>query len=62
LRIEACESPVPSISTSRDGVQARLAGERAAKLAHLHGDRDRLGAPVEHAGDDALLAQAPRLA
>jgi hypothetical protein len=45
-----------------DGVQARLAGERAAKLAHLHGDRDRLGAPVEHAGDDALLAQAPRLA
>ena len=36
-------------------MQAGRAGQRAAKLTLLDGDRDRLAAPVEHAGDDALL-------
>ncbi len=45
-----------------DRVQAGRAGERAPKLALLDRDRDRLAAPVEHAGDEALAAQAARLA
>ena len=45
-----------------DRVEARGARERAAQLALGDRDRDRLAAPVEHAGDEPLLAQAARLA
>jgi hypothetical protein len=44
-----------------DRVEAAGAGQRAPELALLHADRNRLAAPVEDAGDEALLAQAPRL-
>ncbi len=43
-------------------VEAGGAGERAPKLALLDRDRDRLAAPVEHAGDEAPAAQAARFA
>ena len=45
-----------------DGVQPRLPGHRPAQGALGHRDRARLAVPVEHAGNHALRAQAPRMA
>ena len=44
-----------------DRVQAARAGQRAPEVALLDGDRLRLAAAVQDAGDDPLPAQAPRL-
>ena len=43
------------------GVEAGRAGQGGAQLALADGERLRRRAPVEDAGDEALLAQAPRL-
>ena len=43
-------------------VQAGGAGERAPELTLLDRERDRLGAAVEHAGDEPLAPQTARFA
>ena len=45
-----------------DRVETGGARQRAPELALLDGDRDRLAAPVEDAGDDPLAAEAACLA
>jgi hypothetical protein len=43
------------------GVETRGAGQRCAQLALADRDRPRGRLPVQHARNEALLAQAPRL-
>ena len=45
-----------------DRVEAAVARQRAPEVALGHADRVRcLAVAVEHAGDEPLLAQAPRI-
>ena len=63
LRIDACVDFCPARHDVEDRVKAVAAREHAPKLALLDTDRMRcVPAPVEDAGDQALLAQAPRRA
>ncbi len=45
-----------------DRMQAGGTRQGAPELAFLDGDRDRLAAPVEHAGDEAAAPQTARFA